>query len=94
MPRGSNHSPPVMQATSTPRKSRCLRMRCVAQLVKKLPDIMDDYVKSGETFNYMYEKAVQERMKREFVTGTGNGRNGGHGSGGRYYGPSSSSWFR
>uniref|UniRef100_A0A914WU76 Uncharacterized protein n=1 Tax=Plectus sambesii TaxID=2011161 RepID=A0A914WU76_9BILA len=62
----------------------------VAQLVNKLPDIMDDYVKSGETFNYMFDKAVQERMKREFVTGTGNGRS----NSGRYYGPSSSSWFR
>uniref|UniRef100_A0A914WK92 Uncharacterized protein n=1 Tax=Plectus sambesii TaxID=2011161 RepID=A0A914WK92_9BILA len=63
-----------------------------AQLLNKLPDIMDEYVKSAEAFNYIYDKAAQERMKRKAITGIGNNKCDGNGNSGRYYSPST--WSR
>uniref|UniRef100_A0A914URR9 Uncharacterized protein n=1 Tax=Plectus sambesii TaxID=2011161 RepID=A0A914URR9_9BILA len=63
-----------------------------AQLLNKLPDIMDEYVKSAEAFNYLYDKAAQERMKREAITGIDNSKCDGNGNSGQYYGPSA--WSR
>ena len=60
--------------------------------MNKLPDIRDEYVKSAEAFNYIYDKATQERMKREAITGIGNNKCDGNGNSGRYYGPST--WSR
>uniref|UniRef100_A0A914XQH0 Nucleolar protein 16 n=1 Tax=Plectus sambesii TaxID=2011161 RepID=A0A914XQH0_9BILA len=53
------------------------------QLLNKLPEIMEEYVTTGETYNYLYEKAVEERGKREVVTG----RFDNFGSSSRYFGP-------
>uniref|UniRef100_A0A914UQH8 Uncharacterized protein n=1 Tax=Plectus sambesii TaxID=2011161 RepID=A0A914UQH8_9BILA len=49
---------------------------------------MEEYVKSAEAFNYIYDKAVQERMKREAVTGIVNSKGDCNNNSGRYYGPS------